>query len=287
MNHVVSTIENIVYFLTNTYRLFYFFNHRNFSIVVSAVGASLSFGNGSFGNVLVGPILGAIAVIVVVSVPATVKFDNFFLRTDLKDHPFYFDKAGWILVVFGVILLLIQIRNLAFALAPNKEALRENRALILFDRTLGSNRLRAFRGKQAGIFKLNEMIRNAYNLHTLDEQELEREALTTGSLKGPKRNKTSTKEIALQKYSDLLDDTEEVGGTIWGWKEYCSGRLATTEGVWIPSRLVAGNVILFFTTFIVVILSYFFLLHEAGEIEDAKVAFQDKGFGNCNSTFNA
>mmetsp|Transcript_4758 Transcript_4758/g.11248 ORF Transcript_4758/g.11248 Transcript_4758/m.11248 type:complete len:449 (-) Transcript_4758:2503-3849(-) len=125
----------------------------------------------------------------------------------------------------------------------------------IVDGIAGSSTKMAYRSKQAGIFKINQLVKNAHDLHKLDEKAQERSLLKQSSAVGQGSNDGSTshkssKAIALQNYADQVDELEEVGGLVWSVKEYFSGRMAGTEGIWLPSRLLAANAIQFFAIII-------------------------------------
>jgi hypothetical protein len=266
---------------------------------MGAIGVCLSFGNGAFGKSTVGPTLGLLAVTIFVLVPPFWPDDDtndvgsiayylntYFFDTTVDEDIFFRDKLWPILLVFGFLLAMIHIRNLIDLLHPDKKKLLENKLLRSFDSMLGSNRLRAFHSKQAGIFKVNEMVRHAYDLHHVSRIDRQKSLLLrrSASMYEDSKKRKSSKETALQNYSDLMDETEEVGGIFWGWKEFLSNRLAQTEGVWIPSRLLAGTTILFITFVIVSVMIFVVFNTEIESFHQWILMTQD--YGHCNSTFD-
>ena len=189
-----------------------------------------------------------------VFVPKFVKTDNEVINTDVENSENHGSWPGlvYLLVVFGVVLILLQLKNLFDYFMPNFEPTKMYK---IFDGIAGSNTQRSFRSKQAGIYKINQLVKNAYELHKLDEKSQQRSALKANSPEGGSIKHTSSKAIALQNYADQVDELEEVGGLIWSVKEYFSGRLAGTEGVWLPSRLLAANAIQFVATIVVITVS--------------------------------
>lgn len=253
--------------------MFFFCNNR---IIGSGVSFLLALGNGLFQKSILEPIVGLASVAALVFVPYFYKHANFVFDTDLgeatHEHSTYSELVGMMLI-FGVLLVIIQLKNLVTICYGKGDNLKKNPAFVFMESVLGSSVNRAYRSKQAAVYKINEMARNAYELHQMDVKaaertELKREvsnqgsgsqtamAASSSSLNAEERQKAalggkSSREVALQKYNDLADEHEEVGGVLWAWKEYISGNLATTEGVWLPSRLLAANGILFVTIIVV------------------------------------
>ncbi|CAJ1931159.1 unnamed protein product [Cylindrotheca closterium] len=218
-------------------------------ILGGAFGFCLGLGNGLPLKSIIGPLLGLIATAVLVFVPASYKGSNEIFDTDLEnsDEHSEWPGLGYLLVIFGIVLVLLQVKNIFDLMMPSFE---HTKLYTIVDRVAGSSTQLSYRSKQAGIFKINQLVKNAYELHKLDEKAQERSLLKSsrpgeGSNDSPTIHKSS-KAIALRNYADQVDELEEVGGFVWSVKEYFSGRLAGTEGIWLPSRLLAANAIQFF-----------------------------------------
>ena len=214
------------------------------------MGFCLGLGNGLPQKSIIGPLLGLIATAVLVFFPAFYQGSNDIFETDLEnsDEHSEWSGLGYLLVVFGIVLVLLQIKNILDFMMPSFE---HSKLYTLVDSIAGSSTQLAYRSKQAGIFKINQLVKNAYELHKLEDKAQERSLLKSSSRDGQRSNDGSTshkssKAIALQNYADQVDELEEVGGLVWSVKEYFSGRLAGTEGIWLPSRLLAANAIQFF-----------------------------------------
>jgi len=254
------------------------------------VGCGLSMGNGEFDRNIWAPIIGILSVGLFVIFPALyTKIDTFIFATDTEymGSP---QNAKFILVAFGVLLIILQIRNLC-AMFPFSQRLMTTKSFI-GDFLLGSAGKGSYLSKQAAIYKINEMVRNAYELHKNvsvekaggedaeendqmknrfltkifknkedKEQRVEAEAASLTAQMNQAANKTakeeakrinhsrkrdkSTKERALENYSNIMDETEVVGGAFWAWKGYLSNDLQKTEGIWLSSRLIAACAIQF------------------------------------------
>jgi len=241
------------------------------------VGCGLSMGNGEFNRNQAGPIIGIASVGLFIMFPAWyTKINTFVFSTDLEEIGPLGD-VKFILVSFGVLLVVLQIRNLMAT------------KTFIPDILLGGSGKASYLSKQATIYKVNEMVRNAYELHKNvnvykageedgeendnknnvllakilkkkeDEavDETEAEVLLARALakqtaqeevkrinQRMKKDKSS-KERALENFSNIMDETEAVGGVFWAWKEYLSNNLQQTEGVWLSSRLIAATFIQF------------------------------------------
>ncbi|CAJ1932922.1 unnamed protein product [Cylindrotheca closterium] len=261
-------------------------------IVGSGVSFLLALGNGVFQKSIVEPIVGLASVAVLVFLPYYFPEKNFVFNTALEEpsHEHYtYSELLNMMIVFGVLLIIIQLKNLMTIFFGKGDYLKKNPAFVFMENVLGSNINRAYRSKQAAVYKINEMARSAYDLHQLDEKaagitKLKREVSIqesgsqtpiSNSKVGNEGNRQQTgpggrssREIALQKYNDLVDESEEVGGIIWAWKGYISGNLGVTEGVWLPSRLIAANAILFVTIVVVLYICTIIFTGFIWELED-------------------
>mmetsp|Transcript_3330 Transcript_3330/g.3674 ORF Transcript_3330/g.3674 Transcript_3330/m.3674 type:complete len:928 (-) Transcript_3330:725-3508(-) len=249
-------------------------------IMGTGVGSALSIGNKMQADTVYGPLVGLVAVAVFIFLPKFYEFDanvssgdqdaNIFSTNMEESYP----GMARILIPLGVLLSLIQIKNI-IAIVISNEKLSKNRFLArLF---LGSNVQAEFRIKQAASYKVNQMISNAYTLHKEDEKS----SRQTSVKKAFKTTTTevSTQESALMNFTKISEKTEEIGGLIWAWKEVFTGSLQTKEGIWLHTRLIAGNMAQFI--FIFVVLGYSIMV--LGGIIKEVYTVQ---FSPCKSTFD-
>lgn len=153
-------------------------------------------------------------------------------------------NAIWILPAFGFVLILLQIKNLVGCLVHVDSLPRKLRAFFL-----GSNGRSEYFSKQAGIYKVNQMVKHAYDLHKSQGKEKIESVKDSHTLQN--RKKKSTRERAYQNYSDSIDETEPIGGAFWAYKSFLTGSLQRTEGIWLSSRFMAAVVIMFVTVILI------------------------------------
>lgn len=176
----------------------------------------------SLWEILIG--LAGIAVLIFLPAFSTFKWeawDNVILQRQIDEG------AGTevIMTVFntaiGCILTLFQLWNLVRWY--NKGKISENSIApggAVTDET---------RIKQASKLKVARMVRNAYDLH-----------------EGPKDQ--STNQSSLLKFNQISSGelTKPVGGLVWCWTQLLSGKLLSEQGIWIPAKLIVGNIAMFF-----------------------------------------
>ncbi|KAL7553368.1 hypothetical protein ACHAWF_016652 [Thalassiosira exigua] len=90
--------------------------------------------------------------------------------------------------------------------------------------------------KQAASYKVNQLVRNACQIHK------------TAELDGGVSNDVGETKYgrAMLAYARTSDEREEFGGFMWTWKKIYNGELFRDEGVWFTTHLLAGNVAQFF-----------------------------------------
>ena len=255
-----------------------------FRILGSIVGIGLSMGNGTIKQSWLGPLIGLTAIALFIFFPAFYSIDNFILDTEIDDG--FFNNVKYILPTFGCLLGLFQFKNLA-NLCIDKDMLPK-RVQLFF---LGSNGRKECWSKQAGIYKMNQMVKNAYELHIPQDKESQmKDSFKNKSSRALDLNesaeegrKASTKATALENYSNMMNETEEIGGFFWAWKGFLSGSLQRTEGIWLSSRLMAAVAILVVTVMIVfvwIVLIFGSVIQQM--YPDLTVQFSD----TCFSTFD-
>jgi len=262
-------------------------------ILGSILGIGISTGNGTFNRTALEPILGLVAIAAFVffpySYPLTV---NYLFKTGAveydDDAPTDDDmvvEEGWttrysvhLLPALGSVLVLLQIKNLV-GLFANVDALPKRlRAFFV-----GSNGRAESRLKQAGIYKINEMVKHAYELHKADWKETEKTKLLKASLDYQEATK---KEKVLENFSDLMDETEEVGGAIWAYKSFFSGSLQETEGIWFSTRILAAVTLMLLFTILVLVFSSLLVKDYVEVLAPPPLPPPTRSNDNCWSTFN-
>lgn len=117
-----------------------------------------------------------------------------------------------------------------------------------------------FGTKQASKLKVFRMVKNAYDLHKASDNEVAKNY--------------SSNSIALLNYNKIVggECTKTVGGFKWIWKAFRSGKLSSKEGIWIPSRLFAGNIAQILASFAVFGLGVVILNSFVADLEEARAA---------------
>lgn len=143
----------------------------------------------------------------------------------------------------GAILILVQ----SVQLVPNKV---RTWARSCVGRTYVSSNLRSAREtKQAAIFKIDRLVRNAAKCHLKDGS-------TTSTATQSESTQTQlTANIrplstTMVKYQQSFTETEKAGGILWTMRKVRDRTLFYEEGVWLWQRLVASNIAQWFTMFI-------------------------------------
>lgn len=127
------------------------------------------------------------------------------------------------MVGFGALLLLFALQNLLARIIP-AHYIENNLVLqkVFWSGTIAMER----NMKQAASFKMNQLVKNARNVHSKAEFE-------TGV--GPQSNSYG---CALLSFTKMENETEETGGFIWTWKRMWNGRLYREDGIWLNNRMV-------------------------------------------------
>eukprot|EP00594_Rhizosolenia_setigera_P004606 CAMPEP_0178953056 /NCGR_PEP_ID=MMETSP0789-20121207/8201_1 /TAXON_ID=3005 /ORGANISM="Rhizosolenia setigera, Strain CCMP 1694" /LENGTH=1011 /DNA_ID=CAMNT_0020634261 /DNA_START=593 /DNA_END=3628 /DNA_ORIENTATION=- len=144
--------------------------------------------------------------------------------------PFISTEFKIINLSIGSVLLFIQFCNIIRWQVPDSR-LTKNKFLTII---LRGNGVRGEFGiKQAAVKKIHNLVKNAHDLHATDSGE--RSHLTT-----------------LLNYVKLTEEREVFGGFIWAWKLFLSGNVVDEEGIWMHTRLLAGN----FAQFLMILLAF-------------------------------
>eukprot|EP00547_Thalassionema_nitzschioides_P007157 CAMPEP_0194219644 /NCGR_PEP_ID=MMETSP0156-20130528/26442_1 /TAXON_ID=33649 /ORGANISM="Thalassionema nitzschioides, Strain L26-B" /LENGTH=1198 /DNA_ID=CAMNT_0038949395 /DNA_START=72 /DNA_END=3668 /DNA_ORIENTATION=- len=227
----------------------------------TVVGTSLSFGNSVLSKSILGPILGLVANGVFVFTPVFVRFNAHYFSTEWDEDSVVDRIIKWLLFICGIGMSVIQIQNITCLTVPWATIAKSD---ILASLLLGSSMKASFRMKQASSLKINKMVKNAYDLHEQDSESNERRDIQKNLL--VKSKTKSTQEIALLNYTKVAEETAEHGGLLWAWKQYITGNIQSEEGVWLHSRLIAGNAAQFLVCFILMAILIFFAIELEGAV---------------------
>jgi hypothetical protein len=141
--------------------------------------------------------------------------------------------APYLVLVLGCILLVFQILMLLQTLFPNtpwlQTALREPEKEV--------------RNKRAAAFKTRGLFDNAISLHSASSSAENSHGGTSKSFttKSSSFMKMESHSRALLNYETKLNDTETLGGFWWFWNRFFASKICSQHGLWLSSRLLAGN----------------------------------------------
>lgn len=135
------------------------------------------------------------------------------------------------MVVFGAILCLIALTN---SIARVVGAMGSDRIWIKsFQKLLTPGTVKLERDmKLACSFKVNQMIRNACEVHASAQFQ---HGDTPGS-------KDSSYGHALLSFNERAEALEEYGEPFWVWKRLFNRKLFREDGIWLNNRMLQGNV---------------------------------------------
>ena len=135
----------------------------------------------------------------------------------------------YVMVAFGVILLLLAVQNMLDRLIPA----RFLDSMGLIKKLFSSGTISMERNmKLAASFKINKMIGNARSIHAAADFE-------HGA--GSSNRKESSYGRALLSFSKIEADYEEIGGCGWTWRRMWNKKLYTEHGIWLNNRMVQGK----------------------------------------------
>lgn len=175
----------------------------------------LSLGNNVYRHSILEIAVGIISIAVIVVLPTITSIDWGPLNTtQYDDVPILKVIAFTVTSTIGIVLLLLQFANLVRFIIPDSK-LTKSKAMTTLLRGTGVRS--EFGLKQASIFKVHRLVRNAYELHQMDRINDMRLA----------------KEAALLNFTTETKKSEKCGGLIWAWKLFLSGKLIENEGIWL------------------------------------------------------
>lgn len=175
-------------------------------------------------------LIGMAVVSLFTIVPYFVVVETWFFNTNYESQNEIFDGFGIIVIVFGAILLMIQVKMLVGLSIPKSLVKRFKviRAVLM----PGAVR-KEQRTKRAAAFKTNRLVENALSLH-LNEAELtvHRSLHSSVFMRGNGQ--------AMANFQSKVKETERVGGVLWGWRRFFDSRICYEEGVWFHTRVLAS-----------------------------------------------
>lgn len=228
VQHDVSYYLNVDAVPNSSYNSCYelhFQTHICHSFIVAPVVMILSLGNNIYRHSIAEIFAGTVGIIVIVMLPNLLEFDWGFMETSFRIEgerdpasELLLSAARVTMLILGAILLLQQAFNVLRFIVPDSR-LTGNKNLTVLLR--GSVVRSEFGLKQAAIFKVHNMIKNALDVHVADSN-------STRNGEDDQPNIAS----ALLNYTKILENKESSDGFIWAWKTYLSGRLIDQEGIW-------------------------------------------------------
>jgi hypothetical protein len=175
----------------------------------------LSVGNNVHRHSIPEILIGIVGIVFIVILPPLKRVKWNLVDTTLYDD-FPVVKAIVVVVslTIGMVLLLLQFANIVRYIVPDSK-LTKSKLLTTFLR--GSAVRSEFGLKQAANFKVHTLVKNAYELHQIDEAD---------------SNSQSSNQTALLNFTKVTEKRETCGGFVWSWKLLLSGKLIENEGIW-------------------------------------------------------
>lgn len=109
------------------------------------------------------------AIIILVMVPPLVQFDLGIIQTKVyEDGEALWNLLRFVLLSLGCILLTLQVCNVIRFVIPDSRLTKSKMLTILLR---GSSVRSEFGIKQASVYKVHQMVKNAYDLHLIDSRK--------------------------------------------------------------------------------------------------------------------
>lgn len=185
----------------------------------------LSLGNNIYRNPIAEILAAITGIIVIVMLPNLMEFDWVFMETSYRIEgerdpasELLLSAARVTMLILGAILLLQQALNILRVIVPDSRMISSKTLTALLR---GSVVRSEFGLKQAGIFKVHNMVKNALDVHATDSNS-----------KSNGEDDRPNIASALLNYTKISEKKESSDGFIWAWKTYLSGRLIEQEGIW-------------------------------------------------------
>lgn len=129
----------------------------------------------------------------------------------------------YLTVICGFILLIDPVMNTIQRLLPKSSL------LVFVKKHMDNTRLEA-EVKRAASFKLNRLVRNAYDVHKVAEQD-----------GGIAQGLETRYGIAMLAFAKVSDQKEELDGFKQTWSRIWSRALFNDEGIWLTTHVLSGN----------------------------------------------
>ena len=181
-------------------------------------------------------ILGTLFTVLLTIIPKFFRFD-FIILSNITSHDTRRQNIiSWVHFIFGCIIIFQNVLSLIHSYVSNEMVMKN----VFVSKILkGTERRMETEVKQAATFKVNSMIKNAYNLHMPKNKNLHR---TLEAIRGSSRRvEESTHIRALLNFTKEQEERELTGGFLWSWKNFLNGDLLDREGIWIHTRIIASN----------------------------------------------
>jgi len=157
----------------------------------------LNLGNNVYHHSMIEIMVGIIGIIILVILPSIIEFDwKVITTTDIEDAEYVSEIFDVVILTIGCILLFMQISNIVRFVVPDSN-LTKSKALTILLR--GSSVRSEFGTKQASVFKVHQMVKNAYDLH---KTEPNKEMIESGE----------ENVDALLNFTKVTDKRETCGG---------------------------------------------------------------------------
>jgi len=156
-------------------------------------------------------------------------------------------------MIGGCVLIFLKLIGLLDSLIPIQFLMDHIRVGKMI---LSSNVRSEAKIKRAAAFKLNRMVKNAMDVHSLTDTFGDSRCgtnSTTSAANGSEFGK------ALLHFAKLSDKTVSDGGWGWAWRSIWNGQIYDNEGIWLSTRIIAGNLSKLIICLIFPIFGYIFL----------------------------
>mmetsp|Transcript_22716 Transcript_22716/g.46637 ORF Transcript_22716/g.46637 Transcript_22716/m.46637 type:complete len:656 (+) Transcript_22716:299-2266(+) len=156
-------------------------------------------------------------------------------------------------MIGGCVLIFLKLIGLLDSLIPIQFLMDHIRVGKMI---LSSNVRSEAKIKRAAAFKLNRMVKNAMDVHSLTDTLGDSRCgtnSTTSAANGSEFGK------ALLHFAKLSDKTVSDGGWGWAWRSIWNGQIYDNEGIWLSTRIIAGNLSKLIICLIFPIFGYIFL----------------------------
>lgn len=205
-----------------------------FSVLIAPGVMVLNLGNNVYTHSVLEILAGILGTVVIVFLPMVIKFQSIFISTHNPDEeeglPPILDVIHYMLSSFiGIVLILLQGSNIVRYIVPDS---RLTRSKILTTLLRGSSVRNEFGMKQATIFKVNQMVNNAFELHEIGQPDKSKSNVNNDHDNEEGEDAAATNGVGLLNFTKVTEKRESCGGFLWAWKMCFSDDLIEQEGIW-------------------------------------------------------